>query len=150
MIHFHFISHRCNDLLNQFHFPSHLIIFSSSHLRFILLVITMLKLLLLSLVGVSLLSPPTQGLSCFCGASPCESPACCKSGVYTLDACGCCQVCAKAHGEVSLFILSCLKPRRTSSLGVPDAPAAPVKGPAAQLEGPAAQIKGPQGWGDIT
>nr|ADD38762.1 Cysteine-rich motor neuron 1 protein [Lepeophtheirus salmonis] len=36
-----------------------------------------------------------SGLSCFCGAAPCETPKCCDSGSYTTDACGCCPICAK-------------------------------------------------------
>jgi len=40
-----------------------------------------------------------RGLSCFCGASPCETPTCCPSGVLTYDQCGCCQVCAKAERD---------------------------------------------------
>ena len=41
----------------------------------------------------------TAGLSCSCGVSPCQTPACCPSGRYTWDECGCCLVCAKAEGE---------------------------------------------------
>ena len=29
-----------------------------------------------------------------------QPPACCKSGYYTLDACGCCYVCALADQDV--------------------------------------------------
>jgi len=40
------------------------------------------------------------GLSCLpCGRLPCQVPACCPSGRYTLDPCGCCLTCAKAEGE---------------------------------------------------
>lgn len=35
------------------------------------------------------------GLSCFCGSSPCQTPPCCDSGLYTKDACGCCFTCAQ-------------------------------------------------------
>nr|ACO15386.1 Cysteine-rich motor neuron 1 protein precursor [Caligus clemensi] len=61
--------------------------------------------------GVALLGLFTleaQGLSCFCGATPCEAPKCCDSGSYTLDACGCCPVCAKGADE------TCGGPFRTS------------------------------------
>ena len=29
-----------------------------------------------------------------------QPPACCESGYYTLGACGCCYVCAKADQDV--------------------------------------------------
>ena len=29
-----------------------------------------------------------------------QTPKCCPSGKLTLDACGCCQVCAKAQNEI--------------------------------------------------
>jgi len=42
----------------------------------------------------------TDALSCLpCRQAPCETPTCCSSGKLTLDACGCCQVCAKAQNE---------------------------------------------------
>jgi len=50
-------------------------------------------LLATSLAGLA------AGLSCSCGVSPCQTPACCPSGRYTWDECGCCLVCAKAEGE---------------------------------------------------
>ena len=45
-------------------------------------------------------SPEVEALSCLpCGTTPCEAPACCDSGAYTKDVCGCCNVCAKSEGE---------------------------------------------------
>merc|ERR1712241_773862 len=42
----------------------------------------------------------TDALSCVpCGSAPCEVPKCCPSGKLTLDACGCCPVCAKGEKE---------------------------------------------------
>eukprot|EP00096_Caligus_rogercresseyi_P014325 TRINITY_DN681_c0_g1_i1.p1 TRINITY_DN681_c0_g1~~TRINITY_DN681_c0_g1_i1.p1 ORF type:complete len:303 (-),score=60.90 TRINITY_DN681_c0_g1_i1:130-1038(-) len=60
------------------------------------------------LILSSFLKYEVQGLSCFCGAAPCELPTCCESGSYTLDACGCCPVCAKGEDQ------TCGGPFRTS------------------------------------
>jgi len=42
-----------------------------------------------------------EALSCLpCEEVECEeTPSCCKSGFYTKDVCGCCNVCAKAENE---------------------------------------------------
>jgi len=54
----------------------------------------MLKLLILAVCATL-----AYGLSCSCGTSPCQTPVCCESGQYTLDACGCCLTCAKDDGQ---------------------------------------------------
>merc|ERR1711862_426791 len=55
----------------------------------------MIKLLILGAACVAV----SYGLTCTCGASPCQTPECCESGQYTLDACGCCLTCAKDDGQ---------------------------------------------------
>lgn len=41
----------------------------------------------------------SQSLSCVpCGSFPCQTPACCESGYYNVDECGCCLTCAKPEG----------------------------------------------------
>jgi hypothetical protein len=42
----------------------------------------------------------STALSCVkCDDKPCEIPACCESGQYVHDVCGCCPVCARAVGK---------------------------------------------------
>merc|ERR1711953_1088301 len=53
------------------------------------------------LVVLACLIAGGESLSCLScqEVGSCPPPACCPSGSYTTDVCGCCEVCAKAEGE---------------------------------------------------
>jgi len=55
---------------------------------------------MINLIFLCVCFTTAYSLSCApCGTEPCQNPACCESGLYTIDACGCCLTCAKFEGE---------------------------------------------------
>lgn len=58
------------------------------------------NILVFCVIAVAYIVYDANGLSCVkCDDKPCEIPACCESGNYVHDVCGCCPVCARAPGK---------------------------------------------------